>query len=191
MQSSANATTLLVLTFTTLGLSSASAQDKAWSAALHAGVADVNRLVTDGGPWWNDVDDDAANLGVSLAYDLSPMLGFRVMYEEASNLRGVNTCPSDTICPAVVIREEVDFSAWHAALLPRYGFAPGWTVFGTLGAQRWELDRDDILPDDSDTAFTYGAGVTWEVLPRVDVGLEYQASQVDYEAVRLNLGYRF
>lgn len=191
MQSSASTMTLFILPFIALCLSSASAQDKPWSAALHLGTADVNRLVTDSGPWWNDVDDDATALGVSLAYDLSPMLGLRVMYEEANSLRGDNTCPPGAFCPAVVIREEVDFSAWHAALLPRYEFAPGWTVFGILGAQRWELDRDERLPGDSGTDFTYGAGVTWQFLPRVEVGLEYQASQVDYEAVRLSLGYRF
>ncbi|TCO75888.1 porin family protein [Chromatocurvus halotolerans] len=191
MRSSVITMTLLVLPFVAPGLPSASAQDKPWSAALHVGVAEVSRRVTDSGPWWNDVDDDATALGVSLGYDVLPMLGVRVMYEEADNLRGVNTCPADAICPAVVIREEVGLRSWHAALLPRYEFAPDWTVFGTLGAQRWKLDRDDVLPDDSGTAFTYGAGVTWQFLPRLDVGLEYQSSQVDYDAVRLSLGYRF
>lgn len=191
MQVSVKTSTLFIPPLVALALSCASAQDKPWSAVLHLGSADVNRLVTDSGPWWNDVDDDATALGVSLGYDVSPMLGLRVMYEEANNLRGDNTCPPDAICPAVVIREDVDFSAWHAAVLPRYEFAPDWTVFGILGAQRWELDRDDRLPDDSGTAFTYGAGVAWQALPLVDVGLEYQASDVDYDAVRLNLEYRF
>lgn len=59
MQSSANTMTLFILPFVALGWSSASAQDRPWSAALHLGAADVNRLVTDSGPWWNDVDDDA------------------------------------------------------------------------------------------------------------------------------------
>ncbi|SRR6056297_561238 len=191
MQTSVNTRIFSSLPLIALVLSSASAQDKPWSAALHVGTADVNRLVTDSGPWWNDVDDDATALGVSLGYEVSPMLALRVMYEEANNLRGDNTCPPDAICPAVVIREDVDFSAWHAAVLPRYEVAPGWTVFGILGAKRWELERDDILPDDSDTVFTYGAGVSWQAVPLVDVGLEYQASEVDYDAVRLNLEYRF
>lgn len=181
---------LLVLLFLTLAWQTVNAQNS-WTASVHVGAADVNRLVKDSGPWWSDVDDEAAALGVSLAYDLYPMLGFRVMYEQANGLDAVSECPPGIVCAAVIIREEVDFRGWHAAVVPRYEFARDWFVFGTVGAKRWKLEREDILPDDSGTEFTYGAGITWQAIPRVEGGLEYQNSEMDYDAIRLNLGYRF
>lgn len=181
---------LLVLPVAVSGWQAANAQEP-WTASVHVGSVDVSRLVRDSGPWWSEVDDDTAALGVSLAYDVAPMLGLRVMYERADDLAAANQCPPDAICPAVAIREEVDFTAWHAAVVPRYTLAPDWSIFGTLGAKRWEIERDDILPDDSGTEFSYGAGITWRAMPRVEVGLEYQGSAVDYDAVRLNLGWRF
>jgi opacity protein-like surface antigen len=162
-----------------------------WSAAVHVGVAEVDRLVTDDGPWWNRVDDRRAVLGASLAYDFLPMLGVRLMYERGHEYEAENACPPGAACPTVAIREEMDFTAWHLVAVPRVALAHDWSLFGMLGAMRWKLRQDSILPGDSGTEFTYGAGLAWRVTATVELGLEYQRSGVDYDALRFNLGMRF
>lgn len=115
----------------------------------------------------------------------------RVMYEQASVPGAVNKCPPGMFCTAVIIREKVEFSAWHAAIVPRYESAKDRSVFGTLGAQRWEPKRDVIVPDDSGTGFAHGAGNSWRVMPSADFAFEYQTSDVEYDAIHDNRGYRF
>jgi opacity protein-like surface antigen len=164
-----------------------------WTAAVHFGGAEVDRLITstDEGAWWSRVDDRRAALGASVAYDFLPMLGVRLMYERGPDYAAENVCPPGATCAAVAIGEEMDFTAWHLAAVPRIALAPDWSLFGTLGAMRWKLRQDTILPGDSGTEFTYGAGLAWRITPSVELGLEYQRSGIDYDTLRFNLGMRF
>lgn len=164
--------------------------DGKWSAALHLGNAAVDRLVQDGGAWWSQVDDNSAALGVSLAYEYSPLLGVRLLYEQAADLAAGNRCPPGETCPAIAIDEEVDLSTWQIAAMPRLPLGPDWSLFGTLGAMRWKLHQDNILPGDSGTEFVYGLGLAWQA-ERIRIGVEYQRAGIDLDAFRLSLGVRF
>lgn len=174
-----------------LACSPAVATDKPWTLAVHGGTAELDRLVKGNGAWWAQVDDDEAALGLSLDYALTPMLGLRVMYEQADDLVAANVCPTGSVCPLVAISEETDYSAWHLALVPRYALSPNWTAFGVIGAMDWELDSAGVLPGDSGTEFTYGVGLDWRATDVLNVTLEYQSSGVDYDALRFGLGVRF
>lgn len=164
--------------------------DGKWSAALHFGNAAVERLLEDGGAWWSQVDDNSAALGISLGYQYSPMLGVRVMYERAADLAAGNRCPPGQACPAIAIDEEVDFSAWQVAAVPRLPIGQDWSLFGTLGAMHWKLHQDDILPGDSGMELIYGLGLGWQG-ERIELGVEYQRAGVDLNAFRMNAGVRF
>lgn len=164
--------------------------DGKWSAALHLGNHTVDRLVEDSGSWWSQVDDSSAAYGLSLAYEHSPVLGLRLMYERAGDLAAENRCPPGQACPAVAIDEEVDFTAWQIAVVPRLALGLNWSLFGTLGAMRWELRRDDILPGDSGTELVYGLGLAWRG-QRLEMGVEYQRADIDLDAFRLSAGIRF
>jgi hypothetical protein len=164
--------------------------DGKWSAALHLSNVAVDRLIEDDGTWWNQVDDNTAALGVSLAYEYSPIFGLRVMYEHGAELAAENRCPPDDACPAIAIDEEVDFTAWQIAAVPRLPLGPDWSLFGTLGAMHWELHQDNILPGDSGTEFVYGLGLAWRA-ERFEFGVEYQRAGIDLDNFRLSLGLRF
>jgi hypothetical protein len=172
-----------------LGWQPALAEGK-WSAGLHLGNVAVDRLVEDSGSWWSQVDDGSAAYGLSLAYEHSSLLGLRLMYERAGDLVAENRCPPGQACPAVAFDEEQDFTAWQIAAVPRLALGPDWSLFGTLGAMRWKLDRDDVLPGDSGTEFVYGLGLAWRG-QRLEMGAEYQRAGIDLDAFRVSLGLRF
>lgn len=165
--------------------------DGPFRASLHLGATEVDRVIRSSGPWWSSVDERNTALGVSLGYDYSSNLGFRVMYERGNDYATVNVCPPNASCPTVAIQEEMDFSAWHFVALPRFALNRDWSVYGLAGAMSWNLDRDRILPKDSGTEFTYGAGVSWRMSSRLELGFEYQASGIDYDVYRFNVGTRF
>ncbi len=167
------------------------AAETPWTVSLHTGMIDIDRQIQSDGIWWSEVSDDNTMLGISVTYDFSPMLSLRLMYEQADDFSTVNACPPNAVCPAVLITEQQDFDAWQLALMPRYDFSPDWSGFVSLGIQNWELKRDQVLPGDSGTTFIYGLGVGWKALERFELSLEYQRSNVDYEAYRLGLGFRF
>lgn len=164
--------------------------DGRWTASLHLGNAAIDRLVEDDGQWWSQVDDNGAAVGVSVTYEHSPIFGLRLMYELSAELEAGNRCPPGEVCPAVAIDEEVDFSAWQLAAVPRLPLGPDWSLFGTLGAMRWKLHQDDVLPGDSGTAFVYGLGLAWRA-ERIELGVEYQRADIDLDTFRLSLGLRF
>jgi len=166
------------------------AQDR-WVLSAHAGSTDIDRLITDRGPWWSSVDDDQVGLGVSVTYEWDSWLGLRLLYEEADGFEAQNRCPPNRPCPALAFDEKVDLTAWQLAAVPRWRVGPEWSVFGTAGALAWKVKRDRLLPGDSGTHFVYGGGLTWHISDRIDFGLEYQRSTVDYQSLRVNLGARF
>ena len=188
--------TLITLTTCSLLLCGAIASQPAradgpFRASLHLGAAEVDRVIRSSGPWWSSVDERNTALGISLGYDYSPNLGFRVMYERGNDYATVNVCPPNASCPTIAIQEEMDFSAWHFVALPRFSLNREWSLYGIAGAMSWNLDRDRILPKDSGTEFTYGAGISWLMSPRLELGFEYQASGIDYDVYRFNVGTRF
>lgn len=161
-----------------------------WRVGVHGGQTEVDRLVQDSGLWWNDLDDDAFTYGASLGYDFSRNLGMRVMYERTNSLSGTNVCPTDAICPAIVLKESEEAQLWSAALLPRMYLTDDLSVFGSIGASHVEVDSGDTLPGDDDTELSYGAGISWEPAERLRVGLEYQRSEFEHDTLRVNFGWR-
>lgn len=180
----------VVLFLATVVCAPAALADGPWSVAAHVGNAAVDRLVEDSGDWWSRVDDSGAALGLSVAYDYSPVMGVRLMYERAAELAAGNRCPPGDVCPAIAIDEEVDFTAWQIAAVPRLPLGPDWSLFGTLGAMRWELHRDNLLPGDSGTELVYGLGLAWRG-QRIELGAEYQRAGIDLDSFRVSAGVRF
>lgn len=165
--------------------------DGDWMISLHAGQTDVDRLVRSDGPWWNQIDDDHTSYGASIGYEWIRALGFRLMYERVGGLTGLNRCPDGMTCPALAITEDTDAELWSLAALPRLHLTDSWSIFGTLGLMSAELDSDTILPSSSETELTYGVGASWRPVSSLDLGVEYQRSELEHETVRLNLGWRF
>jgi len=165
--------------------------ERPWSVSVHAGSANVDRLVRESGPWWSDVDDRRAALAIGVGYDPLPVLGLRALYERANGFDALNVCPDGQACPAVSISEDMDFSHWQVVLEPRYPMTNEWSLFASLGVMDWRLSRDDVLPGDSGTDFVYGAGVTWRTTGQIELRVEYQRSGVDYDAFRLGGALRF
>ncbi|MFU8896757.1 MAG: hypothetical protein ACNA8J_10250 [Gammaproteobacteria bacterium] len=163
----------------------------AWVLSGHVGSVEVDRLVRDKGAWWAEVDDRRPAFGLALSHEPLSMFGMRLLYERAQGVRSTNRCPDNGTCPAILIREEVDLEAWQFVLVPRLQLGRNISLFGTLGALYWELNSDDLLPGDSGTDFVYGAGLTWLGARDIEIGLEFQAADVDYRVLRLNLGLRF
>jgi hypothetical protein len=161
-----------------------------WSLAAHVGSLEIDRVVRDSGPWWADIDDRSTAMGLSVGYEMNPTLGVRLLYERASDLRSSNVCPPGATCPSIAIREEVDFTAWQLALVPRLPLTRNWSLFGTLGIMDWKLRRDNLLPTDSDTTLSYSVGFGWRT-GLVELGLEYQRADVDYDGLRFSAGVRF
>ena len=161
-----------------------------WSLTAHVGTVEIDRLARDPGAWWADIDDRGTAMGLSVGYDMNPTLGIRLLYERANDLRSVNVCPPGATCPAIAIREEVDFTAWQLALVPRLPLTQAWSLSGTLGIMDWKLRRDDILPTDSDTSLVYGVGFAWRS-GAIELGLESQRADVDYDGLRFSAGVRF
>lgn len=182
------ATSLLLFAF---GAQPASADAGSWVVTGHVGAIEVDRLVRGSGDWWAEVDKRKTSLGLGLSYDYSPILGVRVLYERANGLRSSNVCPPGATCPAIAIGEDTDFEAWQIAAVPRMPLGRDWSLFGTLGAMRWKLKEENLLPGDSGTEFVYGVGVNWRGVGDFELGLEYQRASTDYDAVRLNVGLRF
>lgn len=180
----------MLLALAAAGSPAAALADGKWTAGLHVGSTTVDRLVEDSGAWWSRVDDSGTALGLSIAYDYSPLLGIRLMYERAASIGAQNVCPPDATCPAVAISEEVDLSSWQVAVVPRLALGPDWSLFGTLGGMRWKLHEDNVLPGDSGTDFVYGLGLAWRT-GRVQLGLEYQRTGIDSDTFRVNAGLRF
>jgi len=184
-----NALPLLLLA--ALSCSAAMAADKPWTVAVHGGTLEVDRLVKRGGPWWAQVDDDESSFGVSVEYELLPILGLRVMYEWADDLASTNVCPPGAVCPAVAINGKSDFTAWHVMLVPRYALSPNWSAFSLLGMSDYELDRSGELPGERGTEFSYGVGLDWQATEVMNLTLEYQASTIQFDVIRFGLGVRF
>lgn len=162
-----------------------------WIISLHGGQTEIDRTVRSDGDWWNRIDDDRSSLGASLGYDFIPELGVRLMYERATGFAGVNQCPPGMVCPAVVLFDEADADLWSLAVVPRWYVTPTWSVFGTAGVTRWKLSTNNVLPGGSGTEVTYGIGTSWLASPNVEIGVEFQRSEMVHETVRLNLGWRF
>lgn len=162
-----------------------------WTLSGHVGNIKADRLIQDTGLWWSEVDDRATALGLSLSYDFMPTLGMRVLYERADDIEALNRCPAGATCPAIAFSEEQDFSAWQLALVPRYPVTREFSVFATLGVLDWKLRRDGVLPGDSGTSFLYGVGGTWRASELLELSVEYQRADVDYEAFRVGFGIRF
>lgn len=163
----------------------------AWVLSGHVGSVEVDRLVRDDGAWWAAVDDRRTAVGLALSHEPLAMFGMRLLYELAQGVRSTNRCPDNGACPAILIREEVELEAWQFALVPRFQLGRNFSLFGTLGAMYWKLNNDELLPGDSGTEFVYGAGLTWLGAGDIEIGLEFQAADVDYRVLRLNLGLRF
>lgn len=184
-------------TATALGLlacslgSSVSLAEMPWTLSGHIGNVKADRLVQDTGLWWSEVDDRATALGLGLSYDFMPTLGLRVLYERADDIGALNRCPAGATCPAIAFSEEQDFSAWQLALVPRFPLTRELSVFATAGVLDWKLRRDGVLPGDSGTSFLYGAGATWRATELLELSVECQRANVNYEGVRVGFGIRF
>lgn len=162
-----------------------------WSVAAHAGTIDLDVLTKDDNGFWGQIEQDRSHLGVSLAFDAAHWLGFRAMLERATGFGMGNRCPPDVVCPQVAVTDEADLISWTLAALPRYHLKDEFSVYGIVGAQFWDVNADGALPSDSGTEFAVGAGVGWRPMPRVELGLEYQHTDLDFDALRFNIGYRF
>lgn len=171
--------------------SSVALAETPWTLSGHIGNAKIDRLVQETGPWWSEVDDRATALSLSLAYDFMPTLGMRVLYERAEDMEALNRCPAGATCPAIAFSEDQEFSAWQLALVPRFPVTRELSVFGTLGVLDWKLRQDGVLPGDSATSFLYGAGATWRASELLELSVEYQRANADYEAIRVGFGIRF
>lgn len=171
--------------------SAAASEDARWTVAVHGGTLEVDRLVRRSEPWWTQVDDDESSFGLSVEYEMLPILGLRVMYEWADDLASSNVCPPDVICPAVEINGKSDFTAWHVMLVPRYALSPNWTAFSLLGMSDYELDRSGELPGERGTEFSYGIGLDWQATEVMNLMLEYQTSTIEFDVIRFGLGVRF
>jgi opacity protein-like surface antigen len=192
MQKACKAAALVATLALAPGFAGTARAEGHWIVSGHAGSMDVDRLISrSGATWWSRVDDDELGLGASVTYEPWAWLGLRVLYEQAEGLRAENRCPSGRVCPAVAFDESVDLRAWQFSALPQMRIAPDLSLFGSIGAQYWKLKRDEILRGDSGVDFIYGVGATWHVNPRVDFGLEYQRSNIEYQSFRVNLGVRF
>lgn len=167
------------------------AADGRWSVSASVGTIELDRTAKGSDIWWADIDDRSTGWGLNAGYLLHPRLGIRVGYERADDYDSFNQCPPATPCPALAIEEKVDFTAWHLAALPRFELGQGWAVYGVLGVMDWDIRGANLLPGDSGTAFRYGAGLSLQFGDMYELGLEYQAADIDYQAFRVNIGLRF
>lgn len=169
---------------------SAPAGAAGWTATVHVAQVEVDRVVRDDGLWWAGIDDRTSALGLSLTYRVMPTVGLRLMHERASDLRAINICPPGAACPAVAFREDTDLNTSHALGVAHFPISPAWSMHGMAGVTHWRLSPGPQLPRDSGTDFSYGLGLTWH-LALFEFGVEYQRAGVDYDALRLNVGFRF
>ena len=169
-----------------------------WTASVHLGNTDLSTLTKrDGsldGPGFNFdgvVRGDQSHWAISLAYEFLPWLGARAMFERATGFDMVNRCPAGRVCATIYLPDRADLESWTLAAQPRFHFNDQLSIHGILGLSFWDISTDGVLPGDSGTDFTVGAGITWRPAPRVELGLEYQYADFDYDAYRFNLGFRF
>jgi len=163
-----------------------------WTISGHLGVVDVDHEISADPPWWTAVNDSEPAYGISATYKFLPQLGVRLMYEQARGLKSHNVCPPGGACAAIFIREDANLRVWSLAAMPRIPLTEAFSIYGTVGLSRWNLSvSGDQLPGDSGSDLTLGAGASWNPYPRVEVGLEYQFIDFNYNGARLNLGYRF
>jgi opacity protein-like surface antigen len=178
-------------------ISTAVAQDEyRWTVSAHAGNVDLDMVTRGsaggaGAPFWGRIDDDRSHLGVSLTFDAMHWLGVRAMFERATGFDMVNRCPPGVACPLVALHDRADLDSWTLAALPRYQIHDEVSIYGIVGAQYWDVSTGGVLPGDSGTEFAVGAGVGWRPTPQLELGLEYQHANLDFNAWRFNIGVRF
>lgn len=172
-----------------------------WTASVHLGTTDLDTLTSAGGssngPGINydgALSGDSSHWAISLAYEFLPWLGARAMFERATGFDMIGRCPAGMVCATIFrpdLIDQADLESWTLAAQPRFHFNDQLSIHGILGLSFWDISTDGVLPGDSGTDFTVGAGITWRPAPRVELGLEYQYADFDYDAYRFNLGFRF
>lgn len=162
-----------------------------WIVSAHGGQTDVDRLIRSDAEWWNRVDDDSSSFGISAGYDFIPELGVRLAYERATGLTGTNRCPAGQVCPELVIRDDFDADLWSLTVVPRWYVTGNWSVFATAGVTHWDIGSGTELPGGNGTEAALGLGTSWLATPELELGLEFQRSDMDHETWRLNVGWRF
>lgn len=183
--------TLPTLLLLVAGSVSVARAEQPWTLSAHLGDADLDGFTKGASGFLGQIDDDNVSLGISLAYEIAPFLGVRAMYEHANGFDMRNSCAPGYSCAAVFITDRADLDSWTLAALPRYHLNDQWSVYGILGVWIWDIDTDGVLPSGSGSEFTAGAGIAWRPSSRIEVGVEYQHANFDYDALRLNLGVRF
>ena len=184
---------LLLLSTVSTGVAQ---DDFHWTLSAHGGNVDLDMLTKGsvegpGAIFWGQIDDDQSHLGASLTFDAMHWLGLRAMFERATGFDMVNRCPRDAVCPLIALSDRAELESWTLAALPRFHVNDEMSVYGIVGAQFWDVSTRGVLPGDSGTELAVGAGVGWRPMPRVELGLEYQYADLDFNAWRLNIGVRF
>jgi opacity protein-like surface antigen len=153
-----------------------------WTVAVHAGQADLDVRTVGDHSLEGRIDDDSSIVGISLAYQFIRPLSVRLMYERATGFDGYSTgCPAE-VCITALIPDSADLDIWTLAATPRLHLNEQWSLYGVIGASRFNISTSGQLPGDSGTEFTVGAGVAWRPAPQFELGLEYQHAGIDYNA---------
>jgi opacity protein-like surface antigen len=167
--------------------------DGRWFGTVQYGQADYQVMLKGDEPWWGDVDDDGDAFALGFGYHLVPQLGIRVMYERGTGIGATNRCPEDRLilCPAIVFRESTRTDNWSVVAMPRLRFSNAWELYGTAGAMRWRIRPDDTIANSRGTDFLYGAGLSYRFANGFGIGAEYQASNTEYQTLRLTASFEF
>lgn len=186
------------LLYLLLGLSNTAFAERPWSIAGHLGAVDLSTTSSETlgvggfmGGFLGKVDDSSTSYGLSLAYRFHQHLGLRLMVERSTGFEMVNRCPPGAVCPAVLIRDRGDLDTWTLALTPRVSLTGQFSLYGLVGVTHWDISTGGSLPGDSSTDFTIGGGIGWQLAEFLEFGLEYQWADFDYNAWRMNAGFRF
>ncbi|MDT8449437.1 MAG: outer membrane beta-barrel protein [Wenzhouxiangellaceae bacterium] len=167
------------------------AQEQGWFVTAQAGVADYETTQKTGRGFFGETDDDSFAWAVGLGYDFNRNIGVRGMFERSTDHATTNLCPPNAVCPAILIREDTDFTNWSVVAMPRLPLGSRTNLYGTFGLQYWDADGGPQLPGDDDVEFLFGGGLEFSLTPHLAIGGEAQASAADYLAGRFVVRYSF
>lgn len=187
------ASVLIVGAMVSAELARAQTGDGKWFVTAQYGQADYEVSLEGGEVWWGDVDDQGDAIALGVGYHLLGQVGVRVMYERVGSIGATNRCPPDPAiqCLAISFEESTRTEQWSVVMMPRLEFGNGWALYGTVGAARWQIDPDEEITDDHGTDFLYGAGFGYRFAGGFGIGGEYQASDTEYQAVRVAASFEF
>lgn len=167
------------------------AAEHPWMVSIGLSSRNADRLIQVGADWDAEIDGRHGGPSVAIARELAEGWSLQLLHAEVDGLSAINRCPEDRGCGAVVYEEDYRVNSSELTLVKTFRPAAVLQPSVQIGVQHAAFEAEAVLPDDSETTWVAGLGVTYAVTDRTGLRLDWQTSGADLDTLRLSVGFKF